>query len=89
MERSAAAYPAYRGLSLGAALLCAAYIGYLVGSDHVGPGRAGFVVMFSGMLVGALQDFVTWRWARFVVIPALSVILLVISAVMLVRAHVM
>ena len=88
MDRQAAAFPTPRWLSLGGALFCAALIGYVLGSDAFASGRIGFLLMFTGMLMGALQDFVISRWVRFIVVPAVGGALLISSAVMLVRAHV-
>jgi len=90
MDRLDVSAPAgNRGLSMGFALFCAAAFGYVLGSDRVGPGKAGFVVMFAAMLLSNLQNLVGPRLLRRVVLPILSLVLLAISAVMLIRAHVL
>src|SRR5947207_15342337 len=79
-----------RALSLTGALFCAAFIGFLLGSDRGGPERARFVFLFTGLLLLFLRDLVGGpRWLRFILLPITSLVLLITSFAMLVRAHVM
>src|SRR5438477_197280 len=78
-----------RALSLAGALFCAAFIGFLLGSDRGGPGRARFVFLFTGLLLLFLRDLVVGpRWLRFVLLPITSLVLLITSFAILVKPHI-
>src|ERR1041384_2118104 len=84
-RRHVALRPYDRGLSLGGALFCAAAIGYVLGADRIGPAKAASLLLFTGLLLGSLQDLVTSRWLRSVVLPISSTVVLLVAAVIFYR----
>jgi hypothetical protein len=87
MDRLHESRQGFRGLSLGGALFCAAMLGYVLGSDRFGPSKVGSLMLFAALLMGSLQDLVSPRWLRLVVLPAGFLVLWILAAVMFFRAH--
>jgi hypothetical protein len=75
-----------RGSSTCLALFCAAALGYVLGSCHFGRGQAAFAVLLMAMLLSNVQDLVSPRWIRVVVLPITVLVLFIIAGVMFV-AH--
>ena len=78
-----------RGFWLGGALFCAAALGYTLGSDHFGPNRMGFLLLWTALLLSSLQRLVLSQWLRHIVLPIGYFVLGAIAIVMLIRGQVL
>src|SRR4051812_41054958 len=76
-----------RAFSLGGALFCAAMLGYILGVGRLGPIDAGSALLFTALLLGSLEDLVSPRWLRVVVLPIGFFVSWILAAVMFIRAH--